>query len=91
MVQVAEKIKPGSHTEEVVLANGIKVEKGSQLHNDKNKDMVKVLQENNSIFAEASNTVLGIERSIIKHHLEVDPKVKPVCQKMCQLTSEKKR
>lgn len=81
MMQETERIKPRSHTDEVSLVNRVKVKIGMQLRHDKKKEMIRLLQENIHIFTESSNTVPGINRSIIEHHMEVDHKVKLVRQK----------
>lgn len=71
-----------------VFDENVKVQIGSQLQALEKEELIQLLQKNISVFVEYSKTIEGIDRKIIKHQLEVNPKANPVHQKMRYLWSE---
>lgn len=49
-----------------------------------------MLNENIDIFAWQEKDLLGIKKELIEHKLDLDPKIKPVKQKLRTLGLEKK-
>jgi hypothetical protein len=52
--------------------------------------LVKFIQENRDIFTWKPANMLGVPRELIEHELHLDPKAKPIKQRLCQFTQDKK-
>jgi hypothetical protein len=52
--------------------------------------LVKFLQENRDIFTWKPTDMSGVPRELIEHELHLDPKAKPIKQRLCRLAQDKK-
>lgn len=52
-------------------------------------ELVQFLTQNNDIFAWSAEDLQGIDRSLIEHHLNVKPEVRPVKQKLRKMSEER--
>jgi hypothetical protein len=52
--------------------------------------LVKLLQKNRDIFEWKPADMLGVPRELIEHELHLDPKAKPVKQRLHHFTQDKK-
>jgi hypothetical protein len=52
-------------------------------------ELVQFLTQNNDIFAWSVEDLQGIDRSLIEHHLNVKPEVRPVKQKLRKMSEER--
>jgi hypothetical protein len=51
--------------------------------------LVKLLQENRDIFAWKTADMTAVPRELIEHELHLDPKAKPIKQRLCHFTQDK--
>jgi hypothetical protein len=51
--------------------------------------LVKFLQENRDIFAWKTADMTAVPRELIEHKLHLDPKAKPIKQRLCHFTQDK--
>jgi hypothetical protein len=51
--------------------------------------LVEFLQSNKDIFAWSSNDLGGVDRDIIEHKLDIDPKTRPKKQKLRKLAKDR--
>ena len=64
---------------EIVPGDSTKVSKiGTTLPNSEKEKMISFLKANQDVFAWKHKDMPGIDRKIIQHHLNVNPKCKPV-------------
>ena len=76
-----EPPKPMEEVENVVLVEGdpSKTTKiGKELQQNLKDELVKFLKKNMDVFAWSHEDMLGIDRQVIKHNLNVDPTKKPL-------------
>lgn len=52
--------------------------------------LLDFLQENEDVFAWTPSVLQGIDRDLIQHHLNVDPKKKPYKQKVQKMSTEQR-
>lgn len=83
-----EKIEPSSEFEIIKINNDKEFKIGVNL--EEKEEMIGLLKENMDIFAWQENDLLGIKRELIDHRLDLDPKTKPIKQKLRTLGPEKK-
>lgn len=91
MKKEEEKIEPGSQIEEITLGDNVPIGIGSQLSNERRRDMIELLRKNINIFTESPNTISGISRDLIEYHLEVNPNINTCLVENASTTSRKKR
>ncbi|XP_059428507.1 uncharacterized protein LOC132162267 [Corylus avellana] len=73
--------EPAEPLIDIPIAEGKVVEIGSQLAPGIKEALVRFLQQNLEVFAWSPEDMPGIDPKDIVHHLNIDPKVKPVKQK----------
>ncbi|KAL0456597.1 UNVERIFIED_CONTAM: hypothetical protein Slati_0998900 [Sesamum latifolium] len=67
---------------ELVLGDPEKTTRiGSQIDETVREEVIKYLKRNMDVFAWTSQDLEGINPEVISHHLNIDPRVKPVKQK----------
>ena len=78
MPEIADKLE----TIELIEGDPIKTTKvGTRLSHQTKKEIVSFLKDNLDMFSWSHKEMLGIPANIIQHHLNVNPKKKPVQQK----------
>ena len=78
MPEIAEKLE----TIELIEGDPIKTTKvGTRLSHQTKKEIVSFLKDNLDMFSWSHKEMPGIPANIIQHHLNVNPKKKPVQQK----------
>lgn len=82
------KLEPSKEVEIVKIEEGKEFKIGKNI-GEKNK-IISLLKHNLDIFAWQEKDLSGIKRELIEHKLDLDPKVKPIKQKLRTLGPEKK-
>ena len=62
---------------------------GANLESEQEEALVGLLRSNKKVFAWEPDQLVGIPRSVIEHHLNVCPNVRPVKQKARRQSTEK--
>ncbi|KAL0440389.1 UNVERIFIED_CONTAM: hypothetical protein Slati_2521900 [Sesamum latifolium] len=77
-------------TVELIPGDPDKITKiGSKMKEDVREQVINCLRKNKDIFAWTSKDLEGIDPSVITHHLNLDPTIKPVKQKKRHFRPEK--
>jgi hypothetical protein len=71
------------------LVPGKQVIIGTRLSQEEDDKLMKFLRSNKDIFAWSSNDLGGVNRDIIEHKLDIDPKVRPKKQKLRKLAEDR--
>ena len=88
MPEIAEKLE----TIELIEGDPIKTTKvGTRLSHQTKKEIVSFLKDNLDMFSWSHKEMLGIPTNIIQHHLNVNPKKKPVQQKRRVFSPERNK
>ena len=88
MPEIAEKLE----TIELIEGDPIKTTKvGTRLSHQTKKEIVSFLKDNLDMFSWSHKEMLGIPANIIQHHLNVNPKKKPVQQKRRVFSPERNK
>ena len=90
--KVVSKVKPVEGTKEVILFPEHPEQTvliGKDLSPEREAESLSFLRQNVDVFAWSPKDLLGIDRSIVEHRLDVDPSVKPIRQKMRQWIEQK--
>lgn len=61
---------------------------GSELSQEEEENLINFLHSNNDVFAWSSNDLVGINRDIIEHKLDIDPSFRPKKQKLWKLSKD---
>jgi hypothetical protein len=61
---------------------------GSELSQEEEENLINFLRSNNDVFAWSSNDLVGINRDIIEHKLDIDPSFRPKKQKLWKLSKD---
>jgi hypothetical protein len=62
---------------------------GSQLYEEQEKALLKLLFNNKDVFAWSANNLCGVNRDVIEHSLNVDPTIRPRKQKLRKMSHDK--
>jgi hypothetical protein len=62
---------------------------GSQLSDEQEKTLLKILFNNKDVFAWSTNDICGVNRDVIEHSLNVDPAIRPRKQKLQKMSVDK--
>ena len=86
-----ERGKPAEETEEIQLDNDPShtTQIGTSLSRELRDQLVKFLRDNRDVFAWSPSDMPGISPDVIAHELNLNPKKKPVHQKMRHHAPEK--
>ena len=88
MPEIADKLE----TIELIEGDPIKTTKvGTRLSHQTKKEIVSFLKDNLDMFSWSHKEMLGIPANIIQHHLNVNPKKKPVQQKRRVFSPERNK
>jgi hypothetical protein len=85
-------IQPDCETKRVLLDAMVldqTVVISSDLSADEEANLVQFLQKNKDVFAWSAKDLTGVDRSFIKHKLNIDPSVKPQKQKLRKMSNDK--
>jgi hypothetical protein len=87
-------VKPAKETKRVTLFEGNTIKQvtiSAKLDNKIESELIQFLRDNSDIFAWSAEDLLGVDRSIIEHILDVNKNHPPVKQKLCKLSEERKQ
>jgi spore cortex formation protein SpoVR/YcgB (stage V sporulation) len=88
------RVKPAKETKMVTLFEGNtskQVTISAKLDNKIESELIQFLRDNSDIFAWSVEDLLGVDRSIIEHILDVNKNHPPVKQKLHKLSEERKQ
>jgi hypothetical protein len=66
-----------------------RVQLGSQLSDEKEKTLLKILFNNKDVFAWSANDLYGVNRDVLEHSLNVDPSFRPRKQRLQKMSEDK--
>lgn len=90
----SEGVRPAEHTKKVPLCDDVPdrmVIIGKGLEQAEKERLIQFLRNNQDVFAWSSGELKGVSRDVMEHVLNVDPKVKPVRQRLRTMSEEWKK
>jgi hypothetical protein len=78
--QIKNKPSSADQSKPILLCEDVSDQKvffGNQLSSEQESDLKRFLFHNKDVFAWSANDLCGVDRSIIKHALNVDPSSRP--------------
>lgn len=90
--QVKEKASAIDQSKPILLYEDVADQRvffGSQLSSKQELDLKRFLFHNKDDFAWSANDLCGVDRSIVKHALNVDPSNRPRKHKLCKMFDDK--
>jgi hypothetical protein len=62
---------------------------GAEVNPEEQAELLQFLDKNNDVFAWSTFDLIGVNRDVIEHKLQVNPSVKPKKQKLCKMSDGK--
>jgi hypothetical protein len=87
-----EKATSADQTNPMLLCEDIadqRVLLGSQLSDEQEKTLLRILFNNKDVFAWTANDLYGVNRDVIEHSLNVDPSFRPRKQRLRKMSEDK--
>jgi hypothetical protein len=62
---------------------------GTEANQQDQAELLSFLDKNNNVFAWSTSDLVGVNRDVIEHRLQVSPNAKPKKQKLCKMEDKK--
>lgn len=93
-LEASKGLKPAEHTKKVPLCEDVPYRTviiGQGLEQVEEELLIQFLRNNQDVFAWSSVDLKGVSRGIMEHALNVDPKFKPVKQRLWTMYDDRKK
>jgi hypothetical protein len=62
---------------------------GAKMSPEEQAELLQFLDKNNDVVSWSTSNLIGVNREVIEHKLQVNPNTKPKKQKLCKMSEEK--